>query len=136
MQFPVPQFIDVEDKIIGPLTLKQLGLLFGGGILIAFLFKLLYLTFFFFILALPLIIATTAVTFGSFNGKKIYDQLPMLFNYLTAPKVMVFNREVQNVSEITAMKREEVKPVAAPLDDEVPSKLKKLSMVLEQKNME
>ena len=27
MQFPVPQFTDVEDKIIGPLTLKQFGII-------------------------------------------------------------------------------------------------------------
>ena len=32
MQFPVPQFTDVEDKIIGPLTVKQFGILFGVGV--------------------------------------------------------------------------------------------------------
>ena len=34
MQFNVPQFIDIEDKIIGPLTLKQfLFLVAGAGLL-------------------------------------------------------------------------------------------------------
>ncbi len=34
MQFPVPQFTEVEDKIIGPLTLKQFGIIFGVGVII------------------------------------------------------------------------------------------------------
>jgi hypothetical protein len=31
MQYPVPQFQDVEDKIIGPLTFKQFIYILGGG---------------------------------------------------------------------------------------------------------
>jgi hypothetical protein len=31
MRFEVPQFIDVEDKIFGPLTFKQFIYLVGGG---------------------------------------------------------------------------------------------------------
>lgn len=31
MQFQVPQFIEVEDKIFGPLTFKQFAYLVGGG---------------------------------------------------------------------------------------------------------
>lgn len=31
MQFKVPQFIDVEDKVIGPLTFKQFAYLAGGA---------------------------------------------------------------------------------------------------------
>ena len=31
MQFQVPQFIEIEDKLIGPLTFKQFIYLLGGG---------------------------------------------------------------------------------------------------------
>lgn len=31
MQFQVPQFIEIEDKIIGPLTFKQFLFIIGGG---------------------------------------------------------------------------------------------------------
>ena len=34
MQFPVPQFTDVEDRIIGPLTINSFGIVFwsrGGN---------------------------------------------------------------------------------------------------------
>ena len=41
MHYSVPQFIDVEDKIIGPLTMKQfLWLLVGGGIIFILYFLL------------------------------------------------------------------------------------------------
>ncbi|TSC61742.1 MAG: SsrA-binding protein, partial [Parcubacteria group bacterium Athens0416_74] len=30
MQFQVPQFIEVEDKIVGPLTFKQFVFIAGG----------------------------------------------------------------------------------------------------------
>ena len=33
MQYKVPQKIDLEDKIIGPLTLKQFIYLLGGGMI-------------------------------------------------------------------------------------------------------
>ena len=41
MRFEVPQFIDVEDKIFGPLTFKQFAYLAGGGGLAYVAFKLL-----------------------------------------------------------------------------------------------
>ena len=31
MQFRVPQFIDIEDKVFGPFTLKQFGYIVGAG---------------------------------------------------------------------------------------------------------
>lgn len=31
MQFQVPQFIEIEDKIVGPLTFKQFLFIVGGG---------------------------------------------------------------------------------------------------------
>jgi uncharacterized BrkB/YihY/UPF0761 family membrane protein len=38
MQFQVPQFIDTEDKIVGPLSLRQFGFIAAGGILSAILY--------------------------------------------------------------------------------------------------
>ena len=38
MQFQVPQFIDVENKIIGPLSLRQFLYLAGAGLISFMLF--------------------------------------------------------------------------------------------------
>ena len=41
MRFQVPQFIEIESKIFGPLTLKQFIYLIGGGGIIFILYALL-----------------------------------------------------------------------------------------------
>lgn len=41
MRFQVPQFIEVEDKIFGPLTFKQFIYIVGAGGIVAVLFSLL-----------------------------------------------------------------------------------------------
>ena len=41
MRFQVPQFIEVEDKIFGPLTLKQFIYLAGAGGLVFVLWRVL-----------------------------------------------------------------------------------------------
>lgn len=50
MQFQIPQYIEVEDKIIGPLSLKQFVYLAGAGGIAYVLFRKLP-----FLIALPLI---------------------------------------------------------------------------------
>ena len=52
MRFQVPQFIDIEDKIFGPLTFKQFVYLAGGGGLAFLIYKSVP-----FMLALPLMLA-------------------------------------------------------------------------------
>ena len=47
-QFVVPQFIDVEGKIIGPITIRQFILMLAGGLLIFLTFRFLSFTIFIF----------------------------------------------------------------------------------------
>lgn len=93
MQFPVPQFTDVEDRIIGPLTVKQFMILFGAGIIIFLGYsasKSLLVTIFFFVLfGMPAL----GLAFGKLNGRPIYSTFGFFLRYLSSPKVMVFHRE-------------------------------------------
>jgi len=50
-QFVVPQFIDVEDKIFGPVTTRQFVILLIAGLIIFIAFKLADITLFIFCLA-------------------------------------------------------------------------------------
>src|SRR6266481_8103956 len=93
MQYPVPQFIDIEDKIIGPFTLKQFGFIFGGGILIVAFFKLFGTGFVFFIFSVPIGIASAILAFGSFNGRRMYDAVPLLIRFMTADKLYIFEQK-------------------------------------------
>jgi len=52
MQFTVPQFIDVEDKIIGPITVRQFVILLVDGLILALLYKFVDLALFVVFLAI------------------------------------------------------------------------------------
>ncbi len=140
MQYPVPQFIDVEDKIIGPFTLKQFGFIFGGGILIVGIFKLLGTGFLFFIFAVPIGIASAILAFGSFNGRRMYDAIPVLFKFVSSDKLYIFKQKKNfddiDVQPITAELFKKSQPVEAVIEEPVQSKLKRLSMLLDSKNRE
>ena len=51
-QFVVPQFIDVEDKIFGPITTRQFLILLATGLLLFIVFKLADIALFIFLAAL------------------------------------------------------------------------------------
>ena len=92
MQFQVPQFIETEDKIIGPLTLKQFLYLAVAG---AFGF----ITFF--ILQLWLWLITTmilgviaaAFAFIKYNGQPLSKTFLAAISYSWNPKMYLWQRE-------------------------------------------
>jgi len=89
----VPQYIDVEDKIAGPLTWKHLGWIFGGSgiMLIAFTFldKMMFL-----MVAIPIGLITAALAFYKPNGIPFISFLGYGFTYLFQPKVYTWQRDV------------------------------------------
>jgi hypothetical protein len=107
MQFPVPQFTDVEDKIIGSLTIKQFGILFGVGVIIFVSYSLtksiLVAIFFFVLFGIP----GLGLAFAPFNGRPIYKSIPLLIKSFTAAKVLVFHKEVNIVSNSSNSKQTE-----------------------------
>jgi hypothetical protein len=92
MKFQIPQFIEVEDKIFGPLTLKQFIYLAGGaGLSIIFL------------VSLPLIVAlvpvaaaagiSLALAFYKINNKPLIFTIEAAFKYIFNPKLYVWKKE-------------------------------------------
>ena len=104
MQFPVPQFTDVEDKIFGPLTLKQFGIIFAAGVVIFLGFSasksVLVLIFLFMLFGLPAL----GLAFGKVNGRPIYNTAGVFFKFLTSPKVLVFHKEASSFGSTRNMK--------------------------------
>ncbi len=68
MQFQVPQFIDIEDKIFGPLTAKQFFYILGGGALIFLMYVFLQL-WLVILLGLPVAAFSAALAFLKINGQ-------------------------------------------------------------------
>ncbi len=103
MQFPVPQFTDVEDKIIGPLTVKQFGIIFAAGILI-FLPYSVTKSIIVLVIAIILVgLPALGLAFVKINGRPMYVMFTFVFKFITSPKILVFHK--QGVK--TAEKREE-----------------------------
>ena len=83
-QFVVPQFIDVEDKIFGPVTSRQFVILLVAGLILFVAYKLADTTLFIFMLAtlggFALILA-----FVKINGQSFHYFLLNLFQTLRRP---------------------------------------------------
>lgn len=137
MQFSVPQFVEVEDKIIGPLTLKQFLILLGGGLILFFLYTIFKNTFFiFFILALPVTVAFAFLAFGRLNGRPALSSFPSIIKFMTAPKVWVFERTGDQTFTISRKKPKESETKAPADRQQVGSQLKRLAYLLDQKTAE
>ncbi len=93
MQFQVPQFIEVEDRIFGPLTLKQFLYLGGGvGASVALWFYL-PSKFLSIILILPIVGFSLALAFYKMNGKPFIDMVQSAFYYFFGGKLYVWKKE-------------------------------------------
>lgn len=76
MRFQVPQFIEIEDKIFGPLTFKQFVYM-GGGLAMAFVLYELLPLYVAIIIMLPVLAFAGALAFY-----KPYNPSPMPFSAL------------------------------------------------------
>lgn len=100
MQFKVPQFIDVEDKIFGPLTWKQFVFLAGGAGLAFIFYKLLPIYF-----AVPIILAigilAGMLAFYKMNNKPFIFILEAAIKYFLQSKLYLWKRDEYKKKEDT-----------------------------------
>lgn len=92
MQFQVPQFVDIEDKIIGPLTLKQFLYLMGGLAALAFLWFYLKLGLFI-IIAIPVALLSLTLAFYKINGRPFIYFLGAFVIYMVKPKLYLWKKD-------------------------------------------
>ena len=134
MQYPVPQFTEVEDKIIGPLTLRQFLILLGAGGLVFMVYsgsKDLVITSF---AALFVGIPALILAFAPFNGRPMYRSISIFISFLSSPKILVFRKESSNAASITVgtVKVAQEKSKGA-LEEDPRTRLKKIQYQLEQR---
>ena len=96
MQFKVPQFLDIEDKIFGPFTFKEFVYLAGGAGLCFVLYKLLGLV----LGAIPILtVAGLAIALARYkpNNKPFIDMIEAGFHYLTQNKLYIWKRRTNKI---------------------------------------
>jgi len=92
MLFNVPQYTDVQDKVAGPLTVRQLGWLFGMGGVLIFLHSILdEITFW--IAAIPVVAFFAAFAFYKPNGQPLINYALYGITFVFRPKIYTWRRE-------------------------------------------
>src|SRR5581483_4105144 len=91
MRYQVPQFIEVEDKIFGPLTFKQFIYLAGGGGLCLLYFTLLPI-YLFVLLGIPTMGFAAALAFYKVNGRPFIVAVEHAFGYFFGNKLYLWKQ--------------------------------------------
>jgi hypothetical protein len=97
MRYQVPQFTDVEDKIVGPLSLKQFIYLAGAVGLCVVFYSILPLPIAVFFM-LPTILFGVALAFYKVNNKPFIQTVEAAFKYILASKLYIWKHEPKMVS--------------------------------------
>jgi len=130
MRYQVPQFIEIEDKIFGPLTFKQFVYIAGGGGICLILFTLLPL-FLVVIIGIPIMGFAVALAFFEVNGRPLIIAVEHAFGYTLGSKLYLWKQRQREAPKVATQ-------VAAAAQMPVPklseSKLKDLAWSLNIKD--
>lgn len=115
MQFQIPQFIEIEDKIAGPFSLRQLLYVVGGGVVAFVAFT--FLPFFAgMIIAIVAVGGTLALALVRINGQPLTRVALAAVGFFWKPRLYLWKREVKKrIIEVPEFKDV---PQAAPMPEE------------------
>ncbi|MBI2459673.1 MAG: PrgI family protein [Parcubacteria group bacterium] len=133
-QFVVPQFIDVEDKIIGPITIRQFIVMLAGFLIIAISYKL-----FDFSLFITLGLLTLAITgifaFLKINGRPFHYFVLNLFQTLKRPRLRAWHNGLLLAGDNYGIEQSRFIPAAPAVLNKhyTASRLAELSLIVDTK---
>ena len=133
-QFVVPQFIDVEDKIIGPVTTRQFIVMLVGFLIIAVSYKIfdfsLFATF-----GLLVLVITGVFAFLKINGRPFHFFVLNLFQTFKRPRLRIWYNSSAVSGDDYGIEESHFAPVAAAAMDKhyTTSRLAELSLIVDTK---
>jgi len=131
--FVAPQFIDVEDRIIGPITTRQFIIMVIGGVVAFTAYKILDTTGFF-LVTLITILSVIIFGFVKINGRRFHEFVGSMVEVIKRPKVRVWYKYVP-LSAVMADNRNKplnaVKTDFMPRQSIKPKKLKDLALIVD-----
>ncbi len=131
MQFIVPQFIDVEAKIIGPITPKQFIILIVMVGLIFLSYKLSDFTLFI-IEAVFLFGIGVTLSFVKINNQPVYYFLLSVIQVFKKPNIRVWKREKMVILEKKIKKKKgEIEEIITPRRALSSSRLSEVSLLVD-----
>lgn len=96
-QFQIPQFIEEEAKIVGPLTIKQFAYVaVAAGLSFALFYVFTFILWL--LVSLILVGAAVALAFVKVNGQSLPEIIVSGFSFLWKPKRYVWQRAMQQTT--------------------------------------
>ncbi len=111
MRFEVPQFIEIEDKIIGPFTWKQFVYL-AGGIGVAIVFFITFPLVIFVLFGLPLAILAGLLAFYPVNNRPFSIFLESMVTYYKRTRLYYWRKRADVVYRDRGIEQDQIQ---APL---------------------
>ncbi len=135
MQFPVPQFTDVEDRIVAGLSFKQFGIVFAAGVLVFIVYTLTKSIFVTIVAGIFIGLPALALTFGKLNGRPLYSSAGNFVRFMFGPKLFVFRK--QALDQVETKEPIQIQEAAPPKDLKATAvKIKELNYLLQQQASE
>lgn len=107
MRFEVPQFIEIEDKIIGPLTWRQFIYIAGGVGILVLLYIFTPLMIFVFI-GIPFGVLAFTLAFHRVNNRPFSIFLESFFSYMTKKRLYLWRKDKTQTITTMSERREGV----------------------------
>lgn len=96
MQFEVPQFIEIEDKIFGPFTWRQF-LYLGGGVGMGVVLFFTAPFWLFILIGLPIALLAGALSFYPVNNRPFSYFLEAIFGYFSRQKLYLWKKKAPSI---------------------------------------
>ena len=134
MQFSVPQFIEREMKVVGPMTFKQFIVVAVAGIIcFAAYYKLPFIAFIF----VAILVGGGAIVFSflKIGGRPPLLMLKNFFLFSTSPKIFLWHKKIFSTKSVIKkdVKKEVIDEEESPLKIIRKSRLKNLASKVETK---
>lgn len=131
MRYQVPQFIEVEDKIFGSITLKQ-GIYLAGGAGLSFvIFRFLPSLIYSFLPIVAVMAFSVALAFFKVNNKPFINTVEAAFKYYTSAKLFIWKKVPNEKADNAIQEAKEYAGIMVPKISD--SKLKDLTWSLDIK---
>lgn len=131
-QFTVPQFIDVESKIIGPITTRQFLIFLGAAIIIGISYRFFDFSLF---LTIAIVVSLIAGVFAflKINGRPFHFFVLNFVQTMRRPNTRVWNHRLNTLEQY--IKDPEIKKEETQMVKEIyqSSRLADLALVVDTK---
>ncbi len=132
-QFTVPQFIDVESKIIGPITTRQFLIILVAALLIALFYRVFDFSLFAFLTVIVVIIASL-FAFVKINSRPFHFFVLNAVQTFRRPNLRVWNNSLSSQSyEDKAPEATKPEFKAIPKEQYKKSRLAEVALIVDTK---